>query len=265
MPGGFASQRRSILQLGDRFRDARFVFRRLTRVPGETEEQERHSTIYSLAFALANASNGFLTSAESRLLSFLSSEPEGHDGRAAAYGFERYLELGNVLPSDEETRERIRFRFTRDQYFAAKRVLLMTGNDNALIHQENFLKVWDELMPALRVGLPGQAPDRDGLAVLCAAYTRAFVQAAPVQAPRRFAHPHLIDGADTNAFVAMAVSLVAGVTLQNDEDDPTNEVIYTSCIAACVARYANIAAAIDRDDDDAELIRLHATLLNHLP
>jgi len=261
MPGGFAPSSRSILQLGDRFRDLRFVFRRITRTSRDAPEAERHSSIYSLAFTLANASNGFLTSAESRVLSFLSSEPEGHDGRAAAYGFDRYLELGDVLADDEQTAERIRVRFTRDQYFAAKRVLITIGCDNALIHQEAFLKIWDELAPRLQAGLslPGALP------ALCAAFTRAFVRAAPIRSPQRFDHPHLQDEAQTTPFVAMALALVAGVTLQNDEDEPGSEVIYSSCIAACLARYATIAAAIERDDDDAGLTRLHASLLNHLP
>lgn len=258
------------MHLSDKLRDLRFAVRRVADLPRQANEHDRKSAIYNMADALANVSNRFLNTAESGLISMLSTEPEHHHGLAPAYGFDRYFALpgANGRTSGGDVDEVGPSGFAREQYFAAKRVLSMTGNARSLTHQENFLPVLVACERALgTAGETGwQVLDREtSLCRLAVAYTLATVETGPVLSPRTFSHPHLgVDRAELNVFVGASLALVGALAATGNED-AGSDILYTSAIAAVAARYRAVANALAHDDPVRALTSLYSRLLRHLP
>ena len=286
MTEGLSTKDRSLVQISDKYRDLRFAVRRVTELPLHGDGHERESAIYNMAHALANVSNRFLNTAESGLITILGVDLGSHKGHAPAYGFDRYFELGASDPARGEggasgrrggasdADDDIRMRFVRDQYFAAKRVLLTAGVGNALLHQERFVEVWSRCQGSVRALAGRERFGQEALCRLCAAFTLATVAAEPVRSPRRLAHAHLDAPLDINVFLAAALATVAGVTVEN-EDDADSDVIYESGIAAAMVRGPAIGSVLRRADSRRashsaaraldELAEIFAATLPHLP
>ena len=97
---GLSTKSKSLVQFSDKLRDLRYAIRQVREVTRKTAQSDRHSAIYNLAHILANASDGVFSSAESGLISVLSSDPQSHAGAAEAYGFERYFDLAKTSDAD---------------------------------------------------------------------------------------------------------------------------------------------------------------------
>jgi len=261
---GLSTKSKSLVQLSDKLRELRFAIRRVREVTGQTAQRDRHSAIYNLAHMLANASDSVFSTAESGLISMLSGDPESHAGNADAYGFERYRELASIPAADHASLNPVMLRFTRDQYFSAKRVLLMTGNTNALVHQENFLKIWEEVSPGMRLLFKEGSLGPTEISTLAARFTLACVKAKPVRVPEQFEHSYQDSSIDTNVFLASTLSLIGGVTLTN-EDNPESEIIYRSCIAASFARHQAVINALKNRSPEKALTQFYLHIMDHLP
>jgi len=239
-------------------RDLRYAVRKAKELSKQPDEENRQSAIYNLAYVLANASNEFLSTAESGLISMLSAEPDSHFGHANAFGFERYFDLVDADP------EKTKFRFIREQYFATKRILLITGNTNALVHQENYLEIWQDCAPVMLELFSKESFGEEEICQLAAAYTIATVNAHPVRSPESFEHPHLDAPIDTNIFLGATLALVAGVTV-GDDQEPESDVIYKSCIAASMSCFESLSKAFQQDNPEPALLEFYANIMSHLP
>jgi len=260
------SRNKSLVQLGDRFRDLRFAIRKVKEITRKTAESDRRSAVYDLAYLMANASNGVFSSAESGLISVLNIDPESHSGQAEAHSFERYLVAdgggnGSARPADEKT---LQARFSEDQYYTSKRILLMTGNRNALVHQENYLEIWQALSPDLTAYSSGDDDDQASRSLLAARYAVTVMESRPVRVPENFEHPYRQGPMDINLFLASTLALIAGVT-EACARDPDSDIIYKSCIAATLSRYHVIETAARRDDPTQALQRFFLHVMDHLP
>jgi len=266
MNEGLSARDRSLVQISDKLRDLRFAVRRVADLPRHGGDvHDRESAIFNMANTLANVSNRFLNTAESGLISILSTEPENHSGQAPAYGFDRYVgTLGSVAAPGGERTDGVGIRFVRDQYFAAKRVLLTCGITEALLHQERFMRTWNRCHASFGAILESPRLGHEQICRLSAIYTLGLLESNPVLSPRRFDHPHLEGSADVNLFLAATLAMVAGVTVVN-EDDADSKIIYESCIAAAMARYDAIERACRQEEAEAALTTLYERLLHHLP
>jgi len=264
MTDRLSARDRSRMLLSDKLRDLRFTARRVAELPRQADEHDRGSAIYNMANALANVSNRFLNTAESGLISMLASEPEHHQGLAPAYGFDRYFTWDAADGAWRRPDEESPSAFAREQYFAAKRLLSMTGNTTVLMHEERFLPVRLACEGALgdqsRTAEPGAAGAR-----LAAAFTLATVEAAPVLSPQTFRHAHFgEERVDFNVFVGASLGLVGALAMA-DGEDAGSDILYTSAIAAVAARYRTILAALRADDPIEALTAFDVRMLRHLP
>lgn len=257
---GLTSRNKSLVQLGDRFRDLRFAIRKVREITRKTAESDRRSAVYDLAYLMANASNGVFSSAESGLISVLNIDPESHAGQAEAHSFERYL----VDEKESVESNELKARFSEDQYYTSKRILLMSGNANALVHLENYLEIWEALQPDLSAHARQDDADEASRSLLAARYAVTVMESRPVRVPESFEHPYRNGPMDLNLFLASTLALIASVTIA-DARDPDSDIIYKSCIAATLSRYHVIEAAARRDDPTEALQRFFLHVMDHLP
>lgn len=256
------SRNKSLVQLGDRFRDLRFAIRKVKEITRKTAESDRRSAVYDLAYLMANASNGVFSSAESGLISVLNIDSESHSGQAEAHSFKRYLVGdGGGTTADEKA---LQARFSEDQYYTSKRILMMTGNPNALVHQENYLEIWQALRPDLQAYTSSDDDDQAARSLLAARYVVTVMESRPVRVPESFEHPYRQGPMDINLFLASTLALIAGVT-EASARDPDSDIIYKSCIAATLSRYHVIETAARRDDPTLALQRFLLHVMDHLP
>ncbi len=263
MPSGLSTKNKSLVQIGDKFRELRFAIRRVKELARHSDTNDRRVAIFELAYLLANASNSFLNTAETSLISMLSAETESHLGNARAYGIERYFGLTDQSnPTEDE------IRFTRDQYFASKRVFMTATDANVLLHQGKFLQVWQHCCAELtRRAQSGTTSNHQ----MAAIFTLAVLDIKPVRSPEFFNRDHLDYQIGSNTFLATAlafVTLVAGdSTDRHDDDYPEDSVVFNSCISAAMSLHQNVLGIINKEDTDPveALADFYASNVQYLP
>lgn len=245
----FTTQNASLIKLTDKLRDFRFAMRTVKAATRrlQSDRSGLFHTLTDLASATKsmNPSTGGGTGAmPSRRAAHYAAEPD-------AFGFRRYVVAGQTQKG-----RTIALTFGRAHYHAAKQVMAAAGVSNFLIHQEAFVKAWQATSANTD---EENEPDVWQLCEIAAAYSAALSEVQPALFPTHFTYEGIDRQIDTNVFLAVSLALL-GVVASDAGQDVDNAETIPACVAATMARYTQIADALDHQEDAAAMAKRYQDL-----
>lgn len=240
----------------ENLRSMRFLARELK---GSVLSADRHNRwlpqpAVTLTGAVAEFSDSALSHLESAALGLVSADPKARSGTAAPRRLADYFPLPGA--GADPRREAV---FARDQYAAAKRVLIEKGAANPSISEIAFAQAYRRVVAALTAE-SGAKPCR-----LAAAAALAVAAARPVAAPARLVEEETGTVRDANLFVAAVLGLGLAVASTSDEKLTAGEAYAAAATAVDIGWEAVEAAFAAGAETETELERLFAEWSPHLP